>query len=65
MVTKMARLGLEISCVPISYYPREGETKINPIMDGMRILWMFMKNLTWKPEAEMRTAEKQGVTVKS
>jgi dolichol-phosphate mannosyltransferase len=49
MVTKMARLDEYITCVPISYDPRAGETKINPIYDGTRILWMFVKNLKWMP----------------
>lgn len=50
MVTKMARLGEEIYAVPISYHPRAGETKISPVYDGARILWMFTRNLYWKPE---------------
>jgi len=51
MVTKMARLGEEITCVPISYHPRAGETNLNPIYDGVRIMSMFLRNLYWKPEA--------------
>jgi glycosyltransferase involved in cell wall biosynthesis len=54
MVTKMARLGEYITCVPISYHLRAGETKINPIYDGSRILWMFIKNLRWVPTATMK-----------
>lgn len=65
MVTKMARLGLEISCVPISYHARAGETKINPIYDGTRILWIFLRNLTWKPEAEKNLKNKQEAIAKS
>jgi len=53
MVTKMARLGEEISCVPISYHARAGETKINPVYDGTRILWMFIRNLYWRPGEAM------------
>jgi len=56
MVTKMARLGEEITCVPISYYPREGETKLNLIYDGTRIMVMFFRNLYWKPEESKATA---------
>jgi len=52
MVTKMARLGEEIYSVPISYHPRIGETNLQPISDGTRILWMFAKNLRWKPKIE-------------
>ncbi len=47
MVTKMARLGEEIYSVPISYDKRAGETNLNPVYDGARILWMFAKNLVW------------------
>lgn len=50
MVTKMANLGEEIYCVPISYIAREGDTNLRPFYDGARILWMFTKNLFWKPE---------------
>ncbi len=51
MITKMSRLGHEIYCVPISYHPRheEGASNIRPIYDGLRILKMFMRNLTWQP----------------
>ncbi|MDO8741963.1 MAG: glycosyltransferase [bacterium] len=49
MVTKMARLGEEICCVPITYDSREGASHLNPITDGLRILWMFTKNLLWEP----------------
>ncbi len=51
MVTKMARLGEEIYSVPVTYHPRIGETNLNPIADGTRILWMFIKNLYWQPFA--------------
>jgi dolichol-phosphate hexosyltransferase len=53
MVTKMARLGEDITCVPISYHPRAGVTNLRPIYDGSRILLMFTRNLTWKPERRM------------
>ncbi len=49
MVTKMARLGIEICCTPISYDSRAGSANLRPIYDGIRILWMFTKNLYWKP----------------
>jgi glycosyltransferase involved in cell wall biosynthesis len=49
MITKMARLGYEIFSVPVSYDPREGESTLNPIRDGARIMMMYMKNLSWKP----------------
>jgi dolichol-phosphate mannosyltransferase len=56
MVTKMARLGEDITCVPISYHPREGVTNLRPIYDGMRILLMFTKNLWWQPESKEKAA---------
>lgn len=52
MITKMARLGHEIYCVPISYHPRSGETNLRPIYDGSRIMMMFLRNLSWKPAGE-------------
>jgi glycosyltransferase involved in cell wall biosynthesis len=49
MVTKMARLGEEIYSVPVTYDPRIGHTNLSPVSDGTRILWMFTKNLHWRP----------------
>jgi glycosyltransferase involved in cell wall biosynthesis len=49
MVTKSARLGYQIYSVPISYDPRLGDSSLNPIRDGARILYMYTKNLMWKP----------------
>jgi glycosyltransferase involved in cell wall biosynthesis len=54
MVTKMARLGAEICCIPISYDSRAGETNLRPIYDGLRILMMFVRNLSWKPLSASR-----------
>ena len=48
MVTKMARLGEDIYCVPISYDTRNGHSNLRPIYDGARILMMFTRNLFWK-----------------
>ena len=56
MITKMARLGEDIYSVPISYEARAGESSLHPIYDGFRILWMFSKNLSWKPEDNLSTA---------
>ncbi|RJR28274.1 glycosyltransferase family 2 protein [candidate division WWE3 bacterium] len=56
MITKMVRLGHDIASVPITYDKREGETKINPFRDGVNILFMFFRNLFWKPRN--RTREK-------
>lgn len=49
MITKMARLGYKIYSVPITYDAREGDSKLSPIMDGIKITWMMIRNLTWKP----------------
>lgn len=49
MVTKMKKLGYEMYSVPITYDEREGETKIEAIKDGLRILYTFFINLSWKP----------------
>ncbi len=49
MITKMARLGEEIYSVPISYHARAGESSLNPVGDGSRILKMFLANLRWQP----------------
>lgn len=49
MITKMTKLGFEMYSVPITYDLREGETKIQALKDGLRILYVFAKNLTWSP----------------
>jgi dolichol-phosphate mannosyltransferase len=51
MITKMARLGYKIYSVPITYDPREGNSKLSPIMDGIKITLMLIKNLAWKPSS--------------
>ncbi len=50
MVTKMARLGENIFCVPISYIARSGESNLKPFRDGLRILFVFLKNYFWSPD---------------
>lgn len=52
MVTKMARLRQRLASVPISYHPRDGESHLHPVRDGLRILRMFMKNITWKARSK-------------
>jgi len=49
MLTKMSKLGYEIFAVPISYYHREGQSSLNPLRDGYRIMKSWVKYLTWKP----------------
>ena len=50
MITKMAKLGYKIYSVPITYDRREGHSKISPIIDGIKITWMLIKNIRWRPE---------------
>lgn len=49
MITKMAKLGLRIHSVPITYEPRHGESKLAPIADGLKITFMLLRNMYWKP----------------
>lgn len=49
MITKMARLNLDIYSVPISYDPRVGDSSLRPIHDGLRILKTFLKQVNWNP----------------
>ena len=51
MITKLARLGHKIYSVPITYDPRHGKSKshLAPVRDGLKISWMLIKNLAWKP----------------
>ncbi|MCD4670526.1 MAG: glycosyltransferase family 2 protein [Actinomycetia bacterium] len=49
MITKMARLGFKIFSVPITYDRREGNSKLSPYLDGLKIIWMLLNNLTWRP----------------
>jgi len=49
MITKMARLGIDVYSVPISYHPRIGVSKLNHYKDGLMIFLKFLANLQWKP----------------
>ncbi len=48
MITKMAKMGLEMHSVPISYEPRAGESKLSPLLDGIKITLMLIGNVFWK-----------------
>lgn len=52
MVSKMVKLDYSIYSVPITYKIREGETKLDSIKDGFRILLTFSRNLFWSPAKE-------------
>lgn len=54
MITKMAKLGDEIYCVPISYHARAGESNLRPFYDGSRILSLLIRNIFWKPESKRK-----------
>ncbi|HJT57665.1 MAG TPA: glycosyltransferase family 2 protein [Ktedonobacteraceae bacterium] len=49
MVSKMMKLDCSIYSVPITYRIREGETKLESLKDGVRILFTFSRNLFWSP----------------
>ena len=49
MITKLARLGIEVFSVPISYDSRAGHSSLQPLRDGARILAMYARNLLWRP----------------
>jgi len=52
MITKMAKMKYKIYSVPITYDPRNGKehSKLRPVRDGLKISWMLIKNLSWKPK---------------
>jgi hypothetical protein len=52
MITKMARLGMEVYSVPISYHPRKGVSKLNHYKDGVMIFLTFLANLNWRPDSD-------------
>jgi glycosyltransferase involved in cell wall biosynthesis len=50
MITKMVLLGCSIYSVPITYDKREGESKLESVRDGIRILGLLFVNFVWKPD---------------
>ena len=52
MASKLIKLGYSIYSVPITYSVREGETKLESIKDGLKILFTFSRNLFWSPPKE-------------
>lgn len=50
MITKMAKLGFKIFSVPITYDKREGNSKLSPYIDGLKIIWILLRNIIWRPE---------------
>jgi glycosyltransferase involved in cell wall biosynthesis len=55
MISKLVKLDYSIYSVPITYNIREGETKIESIKDGLKILSTFSRNLFWSPPKEAFT----------
>lgn len=49
MVAKLVKLHYSIYSVPITYDIREGETKLESIKDGLKILFTFFRNIFWSP----------------
>lgn len=52
MISKLVKLNYSIYSVPITYSTREGETKIESIKDGLKILFTLYRNLFWSPPKE-------------
>ena len=50
MVAKLAKMNYSCYSVPISYYPRNGKSRLKPIKDGMVILYSWLKYLNWNRE---------------
>ena len=48
MISKMAKLGYRIHSVPITYEKRSGESKLVPLLDGIKITWMLFRNVGWR-----------------
>jgi len=57
MISKMVKLDYAIYSVPITYNIREGETKIESLKDGVKILMTFSRNLFWAPSEASVTAQ--------
>ncbi len=50
MLTKMMKLGYEVYSVQITYDKRDGVSKLQAFSDGLKIFYVFFKNLFWKPQ---------------
>ena len=44
MIVKAAKEGYKIGEIPINFYKRDGDTKLNPFIDGFRILRTIFKS---------------------
>ncbi|MCL5439036.1 MAG: glycosyltransferase family 2 protein [Patescibacteria group bacterium] len=61
MITKMKKLGFDVYSVPITYDPREGESKLNKFRDGALILYTLFKNLLWNPNRNLKKVSWEGI----
>jgi len=57
MISKLVKLDYAIYSVPITYNVREGETKIESLKDGLKILLTLSRNLFWAPSNASVTAQ--------
>jgi len=58
MISKLVKLDYSIYSVPITYNIREGDTKVEPIRDGLEILVTLSRNLFWSPAKAMAGKKK-------
>ena len=65
MITKMAKLGLEVYSVPISYHSRIGSSKLNHFKDGFFILTTFINNLNWSPKDDDQGSKSENRSYRS
>lgn len=52
MISKLVKLGYSMYSVPITYNVREGESKLESVKDGLKIISTFSRNLFWSPIKE-------------
>lgn len=65
MVIKIVKLGYQIYSVPITYNRREGKSKLKPVADGIKIFYVFLKNLFWFPKNNRRINNFDSFTLKT
>ncbi|MFC1768595.1 glycosyltransferase family 2 protein [Nanoarchaeota archaeon] len=59
MIAKMSKLNYSLYSVPISYNRREGETKLMPVRDGIRILHAWARNILWSSNKKTYFTKKE------
>lgn len=53
MITKSVKLGYSLCSVPITYDIREGESKVQALEDGLRIMAVLVLNFIWVPHIDL------------